>query len=255
MPTNMNDLISELRGDLDERGVATGTWIDNDLLTWLNGGITKVMMALRSVRDGWLTRRMLSTDAAQTILNISYNPQSLRMIANTSIYEMPPDLLEIRELIPLNQSDKDSGVQFISRTISGLEFRIATLISASQVRKTFYYDLIGLNASGLQQLIVVPQPASTIEVELLYDRVNDFYGFTQNIVIIPEWTFTAVKSYAEWRALKSIRHPDTNTVFQSYLLDVRDVASFAAPRQSTDPNYVEGFMEDEDIPPPLETTD
>ena len=124
MATTPTDLITNIRGKLDERGVSDAVYVDNDLLTWINHGITKLQISLKSLhKEDWFSRRMDSNDSSETIRGVTYAPSSFQLVDGTDLYTLPPDLLEIRSLEPLDQSDRDSGVQLIHRDLSTAFFR------------------------------------------------------------------------------------------------------------------------------------
>ena len=252
MATTPTDLITNIRGKLDERGVSDAVYVDNDLLTWINHGITKTPISLKSLhKEDWFSRRMDSNDSSETIRGVTYAPSSFQLVDGTDLYTLPPDLLEIRSLEPLDQSDRDSGVQLIHRDLSTAFFRDVARRSSQEARIIYYWDLVGTSLSVTTvfhpQMLVVPVPAETIDLEMWYTRVPQFYGYLENILIVPEWTLWSVEEYVVFRALYSINHPDWKSAKGVSDLAFTDAASFASPRQSSDPTFVEGLFDDDDL--------
>lgn len=238
--TTIQDLVTQVRSDLDESVAAV--WTDSDLSQWLNAGIYRTLTKLKSIRrEDWLTKRLASTDGALTINGSSYTASSMKLVADTTIYTLPPDLVEIRLWQPLTQADRDSGIVMIARDFSDVEFQQAIRLSSASSTARYFYDLMGVN-----QLVVAPTPAVSIETELYYVRFNGTLALGDTIDILPAWAYEPVKSYCRYRALSAINHPDAAMALSQFKDDAADTRSFASPRESQDPQIVEGIFDEDD---------
>lgn len=241
MATTPNDLIVRVRTELDERSIE-GIWFNADLLQWCNDGIQKTLVKLRANREDWLTRKMGSTDASETILGATYSPLSIDFSSGVDTYTLPADCMEIRSIEPSTQSDKDAGVTFLPRDITDVEYLAAARLPSSSNRRVYYYDVIGLT-----NLRLTPVPGANYHINLYYVAAPPTYTQFDNITIIPLWAMRAVVSYMKYRAFDSINHPDTKRTYQQFEVELIDVGSFGAPRKSQEPIIVEGFFDSDDI--------
>lgn len=236
------DVLARVRADLNEP--VAGVWQDTDLITWINQGIYQVSSRLKGVRDDWTTRRMRSTDSSETIYGSTYDPGSLTISSGTDLYTMPPNLIEIRSLEPLDQEDKDAGIRFLPMKMTRLEPTQLYRDAGSNTR-VFYYDLFGVD-----QLRIIPVPDATIEVELFYTAApEDSLTSLDEITQVPRWALLAVQNYAVYMANRAINHPDSNALFGAFKEQIAELVSFAAPRKSNDPVIVEGIFDEEDMLP------
>ena len=242
MATTPNDLISQVRNELDEAGVE-GVWVNAEMVDWVNDGILEVAIKLRSDREEWFTRRIQSTGAAETILGATYTPtSSIDIVDGTDRYTLPADCLEIRSLEVTTQSDKDAGIVFLPRDMTNVEYMAAARQTKSSSRRIYYYATIGLTT-----LRIVPMPAATIHIELHYIAAVPIYTQFDSITVLSAWTFRAVKSYMKYRAYDKIAHPDTNSSLQRFQRDLNNVGSYGIIRQSQEPIIVEGFFDGDDV--------
>lgn len=238
------DLIVQVRRDLQE--TTPQIWSDTALLDWINAGIAKVALGMHSVIQDWLTRRMKSTDPVETIFGSSFDPSGLKITGGTNTYTLPPNMIEIRSLEPLNQSDINLGIRFIPRNINSLDFMSAGRLTSSAAQITYFYDEVGLT-----NLVIAPTPATgtSIDVNLLYVAHPETLDAGTTITQLPVQSFEAVKAYAMFRAYRSIAHPDANLEFARYKEELADLKDFSSPRESQDPLVVEGmFDEDDQLP-------
>ena len=238
--TTLNTLLTELRADLDER--SPGIWSDTDLARWLNHGIHKTIIGIKSVREDYFVKRMRSSDADLTIFGSTYDPSNIAMVNGTTVYTLPDDLLEIRSFEPLNQTDRDDGILFLPKDFSESAFSSARRTAGTDSRKWYYYDQYGTN-----QLLIAPAPQAAIATEMFYVSITQEYALGDTISTLPPWAFNAVKEYAYYRALKSQNHPDTNNALARFKDELSDTRSLATPRNSQEPRFVEGVFDSEDF--------
>jgi hypothetical protein len=236
------DVLQRVRVDLHEPVAAV--WSDADIVQWINAGIYRVMVRLKGVRDDWATRRMRSTDSAETINGTTYNPSNLQITAGTTIYTLPPNLLEIRTLEPLNQSDINAGIKFLPRDMSSIEW-INMNREQPTTQVVYFYDLYGTNS-----LRITPTPTATIDTEMYYIAAPSAdLGISEEITQIPVWALHAVEQYAVYRAMRAINHPDANSELARADREIAEMVSMASPRETNDPKIVEGIFDEEDMLP------
>lgn len=238
MPILMSDLVAELRVDLDERAAAV--WDDADLRRWLSIGIQRTRGVLKGVRHDWTTKKLLSTDGVVTIHGSSYDTASFQIISGTSTYTLPADLVEVRLIQPINQSDIDDGIRFLPKDLTSSDFQSSLLLTneTQGTPATYYYELIGLNT-----LIIAPTPQHTLDIALYYAYMTSVYASGDTISDLPDWGFPLVKTYARYLALRSINHPDAQGAMVEYRTEVNDVKTIASPRQSQEPLFATGVFD------------
>lgn len=242
MALTVEELLTEIRGDLDERG-AEGVWRNADLITWINAGIVKVSAKLKRVtREDWLTKYLHSDDSAITIGLETYNPGNIQITAGVSTYTLPPDLVEIRQWEPKPQAFKDNGYRLIGRDMSNAQFVALSREESTITRRAFLYDLYGLNS-----VRVVPTPAETFHTTMWYSVAPTRLRASDTISIIPVWAYEAVKLYVRYRAFKSVSHPDTAGEIALFNEELSTLGHMATPRQSQDPVIVEGVFDEDDF--------
>src|SRR5690348_9094940 len=120
------DLIDQVRAELDEPSASSNQWTDTNLLAWVNKGLTRVMLKVREQRSHWFDKVMLSTDAASTIKGESYNPTvSLVCTADATTITLPPDCIEVVSILPTDQDLLDRGVSFSYVPFTSPEYNVA----------------------------------------------------------------------------------------------------------------------------------
>ena len=244
----VSTLVNEIRQDLDETTPAV--W--GDLVVWLNAGVLAISAALKTAtREDWVTNRIVSdSGTSSTIFDETYDHDELSIVSGTSIYNLPPDCLEIRYWEPKDQSDQDSGIRLIHKDMSSIEFIQASRDNASTERRVYYYDTYGKN-----QVRIVPAVLDTFETEMMYVRVPPTQlTLNDTLDYIPDWTREALKAYVVYRAHKQINHPDVTSTFQLWKDARSDMLTLSAPRQSIDPVVAEGVFDEEDFYIGFDTT-
>lgn len=241
MSKTVDQLINEVRGDLDER--ISGVWLDADLLTWCNAGIFRVSASMkRATREDWLTTRIVSdSGTSSTILDETYTHSSLRIINGTSLYSFPPDCIEVRSWGPKAQADKDAGFRLIPKDMADIAFENAFREPANAGRRVYYYDFYGKNS-----VRVAPEPEDTFHTELWYVRSASDLVSSDSITFLPTYAYESVKAYMIYRAYRAVNHPDTRTALQLFNDELSAISAMMTPRQSVDPIVVEGIYDEED---------
>lgn len=147
-------------------------WGEEEMLDLCNEVNDKMQVKLRLAGKNYTTKRMLSTDAPQTILGRSYNPVNLRLVPNSFTLQLPPDCIEVTRLTPKVDPTNPAAVnvRFWPRDVNDPTFIAADLggqTLQNQVipfgQQVFYYDLV-----GPLTLRFSPLATMTLDVELLY---------------------------------------------------------------------------------------
>lgn len=242
MAIPISQLITEIRGDLHE--YTQNVWLNSNLVVWLNDGIQAVVSEAYGMMEDWLTRRMRSTDSAETIQAESYSPSSLTITGGTDLYTLPPNMLQLRSLEPLSDSDRQSGLTFLPRSMTHPEFLRIARLSSQQEQLVYYYAIV-----GQRTLRIVPMPATGVSIttELWYVAMPDRLTQSGSISSVPIQAIKAIKAYAVWLAVQSINSPDVNMKYQVYQTMIREFNAMLTPRQTNDPVFTEGAFDEEDF--------
>lgn len=237
------ELVAELRIDLDEFTGAGGNWSDAALLSFLNRAANKVATMLRLQRVGYLEKIVLETDDAFTVYGETYTPgtELAKSVGATEI-TLPANLVELRALLPISQTQRDSGYQFNLVSADHPDFIQARRTSATgQSFLTHYCAFIGLD-----KLKIAPPLTEAIDFEIHYAAMPDRVEFDQEIQGIPEHAYHALLVYARYLALQAINHEDTIAAYTTWTAERKELTEANSLRASDGPLIVIGMFEDED---------
>jgi hypothetical protein len=235
MMATMNQLINEVRGDINE--FTQNVWRNTDIVTWLNDGIQAVVSESNEVTEDWYTRRMRSTDSAETIHGESYNPSGLTIVAATDLYTLPPNVLQIRSIDPLTSANHAAGIQFLPRALTDYEVaRVRRFTVESPA--IYYYTVI-----GTRTLRIVPTPAALVSIttEMFYVAMPERLTASDTITQIPVQALKAVKAYAVWLAMQAVNSPDVDAKFAIYKSMVQELNTLATPRITSSPAFSHNY--------------
>jgi hypothetical protein len=237
----VKQLLASARGDLHE--YAQNVFHDTDLIVWLNDGLQAVVAESHGMMEDWLTRRMRSTDAVETIQDESYDPASLTITGSTDLYTLPPNVLQIRSIEPLTDSDRQSGLTFLPRTATHPEFLRAARLLSQDEETIYFYALL-----GPRTLRLAPLPVSTVDldIEMWYVALPERFVHGGTVTTVPIQAMKAIKAYAVWAAMSSINSPDATSKYSIYQAMIRELNSLSSTRQTNDPTFVEGAFDEED---------
>lgn len=230
------ELLDQLRADLDE--YTQQTWRDIDLMTWLNKGITRVMLKIREQRCHWFDRVLLSTDAALTIKGQTYTPTtSLVCTSAASTITLPPDCIEVVSILPTSQTLLDRGVKFVKTDFNSIEFVTAQRMNPPYITGSwsYYYDI-----RSKTTLQVAPAFMETFDIRLQYVALPELIDTGTTIDTMFDEMMDAAILYAAFRALQAIHHTDYQRAYQAYKEELNDLLSLVRPRSSQTPQVVEG---------------
>lgn len=111
----------------------------DELLTWATIGKNKAEKSLRSAREDHNFIHLESNDDAFRWYGIDYDPSSLTTVANTRRYLLPPDMLMLKSIRPVDGSTE--SVVFIAKDASDPVFQQQT--DDADTASTIYYDVVG----------------------------------------------------------------------------------------------------------------
>jgi hypothetical protein len=240
-------MTTAVRTALDEATAAW--WTDANLFSVLTRAAHAVATEMRKLKaDGdYFMRTMLSTDNSETIYGETYLPSSLALVAGTTEYTLPPDLLELK-VIEVTTSGQE-WVTFTHRDLASPDFRAAkAAFTTNQPPNAFYFDVV-----GERTLVLVPPPDQALAIRLRYISsaviqataggayLKDFATSTDQL-IMPFPGYMAVEEVATMRAL--LRDRDVMSAAYATMADASVARLFGAhARQTQDPSVVMGLFE------------
>ncbi len=168
---NLAQLARQARLEVDAiraSGTTSGLWIDEEVYAAINTALESAYRIVRLSGSDLLAKHMKSTDSAVDLITESYDPGSLQLVSGTIDYTLPPDLVNVINILPLTSGY--DGIRFRplktyqkiyadQRTIPNSD-----LTSVNNGEATIYYVLI-----GQRTIRFVPTPQDTIDVELVYN--------------------------------------------------------------------------------------
>jgi len=238
------DLVDQVRADLDEASAASNQWTDANILTWINKGITRVMLKVREQRSHWFDSVILSTDSSSTIKGETYDPTtSLVCTSGATTLTLPPNCIEVVSILPTDQDLLDRGVCFAHRSLSSPEYTALQRIDSALVigSWTYLYDV-----RGKTTLQVAPAFAETFDIRLQYVGLPELMGLTDTLSSMFDELTDAAVQYAVYRALKAVSSTEYQRAFQAYKEELNDLLSLTRPRASSTPQVVEGAWDEYD---------
>lgn len=236
------DLVDELRADLDEHVAGNGNWQDAHLLLWINKGIVRVVADMRAQRERWFDTIMLSTDSASTILGETYTPSTaLKPTSGNTTITLPPNCIEVVKILPLSQTDLDNGLQFVQKDLTSIEFIAAQRHASNVNTRTYYFD-----SYGTRTLKIAPVLATSFDIALHYVAMPEAITLSTTLTTVPDWMLDAAVLYAHYRALMAIKHDDYQSALTIYAAELRNLIELNRPRESQDVQVIEGVFDSDD---------
>lgn len=149
-------------------GTVSSLWIAEEKVDLVNEVYELIQPTLRLARRHYFARRMLSNEASTTILRQTYAPSSLTLVADTRLYTMPPDFIEVIRLSPrITTTDlTNQGVRFVHRDVGAPEFQDRDLEgggSTTSFGGSYLFDL-----QGDRTLRLSPAARAALDIELVY---------------------------------------------------------------------------------------
>ena len=176
-------------------GTVSSLWTTEEKVDLVNEVYELIQPTLRLSRKHYFARRMLSTDSSTTILRQTYAPSSLALVADTRLYTLPPDFVEVIRLSPLisTTDQTNQGVRFIHRDVGAPEFQdrdLAGGLSGSQFAGHYLFDI-----QGDRTLRISPAARAALSVELVYAAQRPpLYRSVAGTVSVATTTVTGVST-------------------------------------------------------------
>jgi hypothetical protein len=190
---------TQVRYNVDE---ATESFFDDDALNaYLNRAKDRVATEVRKLKDDFFMVSRLSTDGSLTILSESYSASSFAIVAGTSTYTLPPDLLEIK-LIEVVTSGYEY-VQFVHRDLAHPDMRAAMSITDNVAPSVIYWDIY-----GERTLRIAPKSDTALDLRLTYVQQFADLSADGDELTMPYPLYMAVEEYATASAMAQDRNPD-----------------------------------------------
>ncbi len=241
MARTAQELIQDLRIDLDE--FTESNWSDSSLLRFLERAANKVATVLRFARQGYLETIIDQDTSDFTVYGSTYSPGTeLSKAAGAKTLTLPENCVELRAVLPLSQLHRDNGVQFSLSTADAPEYRNARRISASNANRTYWCVL-----TGLTTLRIAPPLAEATEFEIHYAAMPERLTNDAAIHSIPEYAYEPILAYAQYLALRSIKHEDYPGAFENWKEEKRSAIETASQRTGDEVDIVHGIFDSTDF--------
>lgn len=195
----LTQLRTQVRWNVDE---TSESFFDDDaLLTYINRAKDRVAMEVRKLKDDFFMVSRTSDDGSLSILSETYAASSFAIVAGTTTYTMPPDLIEMK-LIECITSNYEH-VQFVHRDLNHPEMRAALAITSNVSPSVIYYDIY-----GERTMRIAPPSDTALALRITYvQRFADLSAGSDEMTM-PDPLYMAVEEYATASAMAQDRNPD-----------------------------------------------
>jgi hypothetical protein len=228
-------LTTRVRQHLDEVA-AGGFWSAEHVTAAINAAKDRVYLEVRKASQDYFVVTRASTDGSLTILGETYAASSFAIAPGTRDYTLPPDLVELRAIECITADHEQTRWSW--RDASDPQFRSALGNVTPTLPSGFLYTLI-----GERTLRIAPLSDTALDLRLTYVAVLPDLEATSDTLEMPYPLHRAVEEYAAADCLMADRAPES-AAFEAR--GNATVARFlgAHQRQSTDPQFVTGYLED-----------
>jgi len=249
--TNMtvSTLVRRVRDEIDEDSDPNNNlWPTRFIIESMNRGMRKVWQRAREAKENWFVRSIVSSDAPFGIYGRQYNPAALKLTANVSEMELPPDfyeLLAFEMVVPDPLADPIA--RFVMRDITHSDFRQLEHELAPDTGGCYVMEVIWREAGP--RLLVRPTPQLSEPQNVRLDYIqgprtligrDTFEGSGFNDIMLD-----AVISYVVLDCYRKQGIADEVNIAGADYSDKLDMVTRAAgPRQVKDTRTVDGFLED-----------
>jgi hypothetical protein len=156
----LTQMLAAVRVNLDEATAAF--WTDANLFSVLTRAAHAVATEVRKLRADYFLRPMASTDVSETIYGETYAPSALAIVAGTTTYTLPPDLVELKMIECITSGYED--VTFVHKDLAHPGFRsVRAAATASQSPSVLYFDV-----TGERTLILTPPSDIALNLRIWY---------------------------------------------------------------------------------------
>lgn len=254
----MKDLVTEVRSYLDEPfNAATNYWSNSELVRWLNRGMQETYQTVREAHENWFLRTITSEDEPFAILGEKFLPSSLGLTAGATEMRLPPDFVELRSFIAKDSASADlpvGGPVFEFVNMSSPLYKDARRNTGDGTESTAQFwggymcDVVWREDGAF--ITFAPAIGVSERRETILDYIRgippvkyldslETLGFTEPML-------TAVIAYAV-REARTKEGDGQRISLANSLWDAKRTVALrgAGPRQSADPVYVQGYLEEE----------
>lgn len=221
-----------IRTNLDE--ISPSFWATQDIPQYINRAKDRVAMEVRKVKADYLEVTRTSLDGSVTILGDAYDAALFRTVPGATDYTLPPDF---QELVSIRC--RTAGYEWLRLTYrrqAQPDFQAAQENTAPQTPR--YYTIL-----GERTLRVAPASDVTLDWELTYLAIVPDLSAPESTLELPHPLYMAVEQYATSAALLK-DHSQDAAVWEASGNATMALFFGSTDRQSTDVEYVRGFLED-----------
>lgn len=231
-------------------------WSVAEMVEYMNEGVRELFQAIRETHENWNVKELTSLDPLQRIGGRQYNPAVLQMKQDRDKLYLPPDFQELLWLEPLRPTGSIdpflNSITFEYRKMTQRQFRrdsFDTFEQATRPEVRFYFYDVVFGGGGAYILLSTPGSLlSPIDIRIRYLvtpmalTINDTFESTG----LTDFMTDAILAYVCLAAVRKEDLSDNIATFGATWQLKRELAiRNAGPRQTRDPEPVEGWLEDE----------
>lgn len=246
----MQDLVDEVRDDLDEEFDPTGStnfWSQDYIVRQLNRGLRQVYQIVRNDKGAqWFVRKLRSSDPPLIIFGQTYNPKGFQGVTNRTEFILPPDLAELLYLEPVLNTVTTVAADVRFRYEAGLNGPIMRELSrTSTIGLTEYWGAVVQRPDGPRFVFKPPFVDTTVNFELEYVIKPDNRSISDSFegLGFDDLLLDAVEAYAVQECRRRADNP-------AKLAEAKDtwnerramVVESAGPLQTVEPETASGFL-------------
>lgn len=231
-------------------------WSVAEMVEYTNEGVREIYQSVRETHENWNVKELTSLDPRQRIGGREYNPAVLQMKQDRQKLFLPPDFQELLYMEPLRtlgvQDTFLNAITFEYRNMTQRQFRrdaLDTFEQASRPEVRFYYYDVVFGPGGPYILLGTPGALQTpIDIRIRYlntpaplTLADTFEGTG-----LSDFMTDAILAYVCLAAVRKEDLSDNIAAFgQTWQLKRELAIRNAGPKQTRDPEPVEGWLEDE----------
>jgi len=206
----MQDLVNEVRSDLDEPYAAppdtTNFWLQDEIVRYINRGLRQVAQLCRNDKGSeWFVRRLRSSDPVLMIYGQAYSPAGFQGVTGKTELILPPDLAELLFLEPVLNTNTMQAADVRFRYEAGLNGQTyRELARTTTIGQSEYYGAVVQRREGPRFVFRPPFVDTTVDFELEYVVKPDSYQIADTFegLGFDDLLLDAVGAYAVQEARK-----------------------------------------------------
>lgn len=152
-------------------------WADAEINQYINFAQDELFKVIRRARADYFTRIIRTTDVPLMIAGHLFDPATLRWVAGTGNYVLPPDFTRIKLITDLS----DDPVRIVASDIARAAFKGVMQSTGGGVAREYLYDVL-----GIRNLILRPVPQEVRDLEFIYEkrlpRLRDWSNGTCSVI-------------------------------------------------------------------------